>query len=283
MAISTRVKGLANAALKPLGMKIYSLTLDRAEARRLAEFERRTGFDTAIYPLSPGMEGFDAAPLAEEYARHRDALAILKDPARNRTGYRPGNGFFESPDADVLYLMVRRFAPGRAIEIGCGSSTRVTRQAVVDGELSTEIVAIDPQPRLDVVGLVDRFHQCRVEDLEPDLFAGLGRGDILFIDSSHEVRAGNDVAFLFCRILPMLSPGVIVHVHDIFLPYEYARPFFFDQPSWGEQYLLHALLAGGGYELLWPGHYLQRTRPELVRELPFLGEGVAQSLWMRKA
>ncbi|HET7409711.1 MAG TPA: class I SAM-dependent methyltransferase [Paracoccaceae bacterium] len=282
MAVSTRLKELANAALRPIGLKVESLTRDRAEARRLAGFEQRTGFDAPIYPLSPGMAEFDAAPLAEGCARHREALAALKDPARNRTGYRPGNGYFETPDADMLYLMVRRFAPGRVIEVGCGSSTRVTRQAVIDGGLSTRIVAIDPQPRLDIAGLVDGFYQSRVEELEPGVFAELGPGDILFIDSSHEVRAGSDVAFLFCRVLPMLAPGVIVHVHDIFLPYEYARPFFFGQPTWGEQYLLHALLVGGGYEILWSGHYLQRTRPGLVAELPFLAEGAAQSFWMRK-
>jgi hypothetical protein len=254
----------------------------RAERERLAAFEASGGLDRPAYALSPGMVDFDPAAMLALFRRHSDDLDRLRDPGRNDTGYAPGNGYFDTPDAEALYLIIRRFAPTRVIEVGCGNSTRVTRQAVTDGGLATTLTAIDPWPRADIADVVDRFEQARLESVDPGLFAELVSGDILFIDSSHQVRVSNDVAHLFCRILPALASGVVIHVHDVFLPYEYPKRFFYDCPGWGEQYLLHGVLQGGGYEMLWPGHYLQRARPDAVAALPFLGQGRAQSLWVRK-
>ena len=282
MKPKTRKFPRINALLDPFDVKLIDRKAEIDETARLQAFERRGGLKAPADALSPGMEGFDLAPLAEGYAEHAEALTALRDPARNTSGYRTGNGYYDAPDADALYLMVRRFAPSQVIEVGCGHSTRVTRQAVVDGGLSTRITAIDPFPRADIADVVDRFEQSRLEEVDPARFASLGAGDILFIDSSHQVRIANDVAHLFCSIIPALAPGVVIHVHDVFLPYEYPKRFFYDCPGWGEQYLLHALLQSGGYEILWPGYYLQMERPDAVEALPFLGQGRAQSFWMRK-
>ncbi len=254
----------------------------RADRSRLEAFERRRGLDGPAYTLSPGMEGFDPAPVLDAFAAHRAGLDRLWDPASNDTGYAPGNGYFEIPDAAALYLLVRQFAPKRVIEIGCGHSTRVTRQAIIDGALETKLTAIDPHPRAEIAHLVDRFEQAELETVEGGVFSELGAGDVLFIDSSHQVRVGNDVAHLFCRIIPALAPGVLIHVHDVFLPYEYPKRFCYDCPSWGEQYLLHVLLQGGEYDVLWPGYYLQRERPDAAEALPFLRAARAQSFWIRK-
>ncbi|MCL6284336.1 class I SAM-dependent methyltransferase [Ruegeria sp. 2012CJ41-6] len=271
-----------NALLDPFDVKLIDRMDEMAETERLVAFERRGGLKRSAYALSPGMEGFDIAPLVAEYETHAESLRALQDPDRNRTGYLPQNGYYDRPDADALYLMIRRFAPKRVIEVGCGNSTRVTRQAVLDGGLETQITAIDPYPRADIAHVVDTFEQKRVEEVDPALFSTLEAGDVLFIDSSHQVRLGNDVAHLFCNIIPQLAPGVVIHVHDVFLPYEYPKRFFYDCPSWGEQYMLHVLLQGGGYEMLWPGYYLQQERPDAVPALPFLQGGRAQSLWVRK-
>ncbi|TDK49878.1 class I SAM-dependent methyltransferase [Antarcticimicrobium luteum] len=272
------------AGLDPARRRRLARTLveQAAERERLAGFEAAGGLERPAYALSPGMAGFDIAPLIEGYRAHGDALARLTGPEGSASGYRGGNGYFDTPDAEALYLMIRRFAPRRVIEIGCGNSTRVTRQAIIDGGLSTELTAIDPWPRADIADAVDRFEQAALETVDPAQFAALRSGDVLFIDSSHQVRMSNDVAHLFCRIIPALAPGVVIHVHDVFLPYEYPARFFHDCPSWGEQYLLHALVQGGGYEILWPGYYLQRERADAVAALPFLGTGRAQSFWMRK-
>ena len=227
------------------------------------------------------MEEFDITQLVDAYTRHADDLAALKDPARNQTGYVTNNGYYDSPDADALYLMIRRFQPKRVIEVGCGNSTRVTRQAIIDGGLDTTITAIDPYPRADIAHVVDQFEQKRLEEVDPTVFGQLEAGDVLFIDSSHVVRISNDVAHLFCRIIPALKPGVVIHVHDVFLPYEYPKRFFYDCPGWGEQYMLHALLQSGFYSMLWPGYYLQQERPDAVEALPFLKDGRAQSIWVQ--
>ncbi|QFT72759.1 class I SAM-dependent methyltransferase [Ruegeria sp. THAF33] len=270
-----------NAALEELGVKLVDRVAEQDERARLEAFEAAGGLTRPAYALSPGMEGFDISQLVAEFERHKAALEALKDPARNLTGYRTGNGYYDSPDADALYLMIRRFQPKRVIEVGCGNSTRVTRQAIIDGNLDTTITAVDPYPRADIDHVVDRFEQKRLEDTDPALFAELEAGDILFIDSSHVVRMSNDVAHLFCRIIPSLKPGVVIHVHDVFLPYEYPKRFFYDCPGWGEQYVLHSLLQSGAYSMLWPGYYLQQDRPDAVVALPFLAEGRAQSIWVQ--
>jgi predicted O-methyltransferase YrrM len=254
---------------------------DAAEAARLNAFAASGGHDRPAYALSPGMAGFETAAMEAALARYGRDLARLM-AGQGQTGYRPENGYFDTPDAEALYLMIRRVAPARVIEVGCGNSTRITRQAVIDGGLATRITAIDPEPRIDIAGLPDQFVQAPVEAVPADLFAELAPGDVLFIDSSHMLRVGNDVAHLFCRILPALPAGVVVHVHDVFLPYEYPPRFFWDCPSWGEQYILHAVLQGGGWDVLWPGYHLQRDRPDAVARLPFLESGRAQSFWITR-
>ncbi len=270
-----------NAALDRFGVKLIDKVTERGERARLEAFEQSGGLTRPAYALSPGMGGFDIGTLVQEYGQHADALKALKDADRNQTGYRTGNGYYDSPDTDALYLMIRRFAPKRVIEVGCGNSTRVTRQAIIDGGLETQITAIDPYPRADIAHVVDLFKQKRLEEVDPALFEQLEAGDVLFIDSSHVVRMSNDVAHLFCRIIPALKPGVVIHVHDVFLPYEYPKRFYYDCPGWGEQYMLHALLQSGAYSMLWPGYYLQQDRPDAVEALPFLKDGRAQSIWVQ--
>lgn len=271
-----------NELMEGIDVRLVDGTSHAAEQARLRAFAARGGLEEPAYALSPGMDGFDLSTLASEFARHRDALTRLMTPGASDTGYRPGNGYFDSPDAEMLYLMLRRADPRRIIEVGCGNSTRVARQAIIDGGLDTVLTAIDPWPRADIADVVDRFEQAPLESVDPALFAELAAGDVLFIDSSHQVRMSNDVAHLFCRIIPALAPGVVIHVHDVFLPYEYPERFFSDCPSWGEQYMLHALLQGGGYDILWPGYFLQKQRPDAVNALPFLAKGRAHSFWIRK-
>jgi len=270
-----------NAALDRFGVKLIDKVTERDERARLEAFEQGGGLTRPAYALSPGMEAFYISSLVQDFTTHSKALEALKDPARNQTGYRVGNGYYDSPDADALYLMIRRFQPKRVIEVGCGNSTRVTRQAIIDGGLQTTITAIDPYPRADIAHVVDTFEQKRLEEVDPALFDQLEAGDVLFIDSSHVVRMSNDVAHLFCRIIPTLKPGVVIHVHDVFLPFEYPKRFFYDCPGWGEQYMLHAMLQSGAFSMLWPGYFLQQTRPDAVEALPFLKDGRAQSIWVQ--
>lgn len=93
--------------------------------------------------------------------------------------------------------------PRRIVEIGCGNSTRIARQAIIDGNLESELIAIDSLPRTDISGLTNRFEQTRLEDIENflELFP-LAADDILFIDSSHEVFVGMMSLSFFAASFP---------------------------------------------------------------------------------
>lgn len=194
------------------------------------------------------------------------------------------NGFFPSPDAELYAAMVLRQGPARLIEVGSGYSTLVARKAVAHAGLSTRITVIDPQPRRSVEEAADEVRLCRVEDSGLSA-ADLSPGDLLFIDSSHVCRSGGDLPYLFCRVLPDLPPGVLVHVHDIFLPYDYPQSYV--GRIYTEQYLLHALLAGGGrFRVELAVHFLAREHLASLRRAvsPAIGSHpyfYGASFWMR--
>ncbi len=75
------------------------------------------------------------------------------------------------------------------------------------------------------------------------LFRELQAGDVLFIDSSHRCFMNSDVTVLFLEVLPNLPPGVLVQVHDIFIPYDYPREWV--ERYYAEQYLLSCYLLLG--------------------------------------
>jgi len=101
--------------------------------------------------------------------------------------------------------------------------------------------------------------------------AQLAAGDILFIDSSHVVKTGGDVTYLFLEVPPRLRPGVIVHVHDVFLPQEFPRSWILDlHLFWTEQYLLQAFLTyNSDFEVLFASGYMGlQHRQDMQRTFP---------------
>lgn len=207
----------------------------------------------------------DQLDLARHFAsRYVPELAWNSRP--NPDSYHYSNGYFESCDAEVAYSMVREWKPGRIIEIGSGFSTRAMAQALranlewdgIDGELIT----VDPYPeRLPANGLESQIRVIpeRVQQLDLALFETLRADDILFIDSSHVVSVGSDVVREYLQIMPRLKPGVLVHVHDIFLPSDYPRNAVLDNLwFWSEQYLLQAFLSfNHEFEVLWSASAMQ--------------------------
>lgn len=109
----------------------------------------------------------------------------------------------------------------------------------------------------------------------------LAANDIVFVDASHLVHVANDVTKLFCNAIPARKPGVALHMHDVLLSFDYSEPFCTKYSFWGEQYLLQVMLATHPREILWPGYYVQKLRPELREGLPILASGRAQSFWFR--
>jgi predicted O-methyltransferase YrrM len=199
-------------------------------------------------------------------------------------GYDIENTWFGSVDAEILYAMVIKFHPGRIIEVGSGNSTAISlaamRSNLRDGWGGT-LVAIDPDPRAVLDPVVDH-RRMKLEDAPRELFDWLVEGDILFIDSSHKWAPGNDVDLLYHQILPALRPGVVVHVHDIFLPDAY--PDAWSDRQYDEQEHLRALLDAGQWEVLWSSHQMQLSSPELLAKT-FASYSPSRwpgSFWMRK-
>jgi len=273
-----------NGMLRPLNLRLDTRTAEQAEAVRLAELVRAGHFDRPIFPVLNQFVRCDPAPVLEAVKMHEPELERFSiEPHPDR--YAFSNDYYGSPDAEVLYAMVRILRPRRILEVGSGHSTLLFRQAIIDGALTTRLISIDPSPRREIAKHADEVMRERVERLDTHrTFSYLEPNDILFIDSSHEIKAGNDVLHLYLNVLPAVGNGVIVHLHDIFLPYEYPKRWLVEDGwTWAEQYLLQAWLQGcDDFEVLWPGHYLQKTLPQFATRFRHWRGADARSLWLRR-
>jgi len=186
--------------------------------------------------------------------------------------YYINNGAFESVDGEILYCMVRHFKPKKIFEIGSGNSTYLSTQAIrknkeEDHDSECELIAIEPYPN-DILKAgfpgLSKLMSVKVQDITLSKFQELKENDILFIDSSHVLRIGSDVQYEYLEILPRLNKGVIVHLHDIFLPAEYPKDWVLrDCRFWTEQYLLQTFLAfNESFEILWGGSYMHLKHPD---------------------
>jgi len=162
------------------------------------------------------------------------------------------NGWFPPLDGMVLTQILRRENPARFIEIGSGISTKFAKRAVEKYGLRTHMTSIDPQPRNQIDEMCDLVIRSPLEDCDLTIFEALEPGDILFLDSSHRSFQGSDVTVFFLEILPRVKPGVIVHIHDIYLPDDYISGHL--SRLWNEQYLLATALLFGPerFEMLFP-------------------------------
>jgi hypothetical protein len=211
------------------------------------------------------------AEFAELLGRFSQSSQILAsvplegDP--NSTTPYWNNTFFGHLDGAVLISMLICNAPVLYLEIGSGNSTKFARHAINGGNLSTKIVSLDPQPRAKIDALCDTTIRKRLEDCDLSLFNQLEAGDILFFDGSHRVFTNSDVTVFFLELMPRLKPGVIVHIHDIFLPCDY--PPKWKKRMYSEQYMLAAMLLCPKplFKVLLPNWFVCDD-PELSSKLP---------------
>jgi hypothetical protein len=205
--------------------------------------------------------------------------------------YHTAQDMFDGTSAAAMHAFIREYRPSRVVEVGCGNSTYVIARAAEmnrsDGH-RTFVQAIDPFPndvlRAGLPGL-DRLMAARVETCPLQIFTDLKENDILSIDSSHTVRLRGDVTFLYLEVLPRLAPGVLIHVHDIFLPEDYPQEWVRRRWYWTEQYLLQAFLVHNSeFEVLWAQKYVLDRLPALYREAvpnSVAGSGT-YSFWMQR-
>ena len=226
--------------------------------------------------------------LRKRFPKFRDECEQLPtEPTQKSGGFYLNNGLFGGLDALVAYCMVRHFQPRSIVEIGSGFSSLILGEGLTKND-EPNLVCIDPSPqdflRHNFPGL-DSLIEKRVQDVDFDFFSQLNSNDILFIDSSHAVKIGGDVNYLFLEVLPRLKPGVIVHIHDIFLPFEYRRDWVMEQfRFWTEQYLLQGfLMFNSEFEVLMANSYLNHYHQEdLKATFPTLPSWRGGSFWMRR-
>lgn len=268
-----------------MGLELSTLTSQRRETMRLQALRDAGYFDVPAFPIPKSFADVSPEPIFADLAKYSTRIDDLADPSRNGVGFSFENTFFTSPDAEVLYCIVRRHKPKRIVEIGSGHSTRIFRMALRDGNIDAQLTSIDPHPRVEIDYLADIIIRDVVENVEDSTaFTNLAANDVLFVDSSHELRAGNDMTHIYLKILPFIATGVVVHIHDIFLPYDYRVSWLMEQRiTFTEQYLVQMMLqTETDLEVIWPGYYLQRTIPNFAEYFPYMGSRDAQSLWLKK-
>jgi len=198
---------------------------------------------------------------------------------------------FAPLDGAVYHSLLRHLKPQRVIEVGSGESTRFAANALALNSAEGhpgELVAIEPyeSPYLERLGGATVIRE-RVEDVGSEIFGQLRAGDILFIDSSHVVRPGGDVAFLLLETVPALAQGVVVHIHDVFTPDDYPVEWSHRRWFWTEQYVVEALLTHNPrLEVVLSVHHLLMRHPERLREACPVPPGrvpgpIPCSLWLR--
>jgi len=204
--------------------------------------------------------------------------------------YEERNPSYPLPDARLLYAMVRVLKPPLTVELGSGQTTRVIAQACLANAVEgnrCEFRAFDPFPTAvdgSLPGLT-ALERTPAQLVPEHVFTTLSDGDILFVDTTHTVKIGSDVNRIILRILPLLAPGVVVHFHDIALPYEYSKYLLVDYALyWSEQYLLQAFLCmNPSFEVLYATDALCRDRRAEVTLAGLAGPGESgSSLWLRR-
>lgn len=187
---------------------------------------------------------------------HIDYFTSIELNANGHDSIRWNNGFFPGLDVIALYTILGLKKPKRYIEVGSGNSTKVAYQSKIRNGLKTEIISIDPFPRAEIDNLADKIIRKPFEQLDFWKEVEIEAGDILFIDNSHRIFPNSDAMVFFMETLPQLPKGVIVQIHDVYLPYDY--PQFMCDRAYTEQYGLAMYLMANPekYKPILPNYYI---------------------------
>jgi hypothetical protein len=204
---------------------------------------------------------------------------IVKLPILETDNITPylDNYFFGVYDAAVLYAIMKIHKPRKIIEIGSGISTRYSKYFKGKLGLNTAIICIDPVPRADINDVADKIITQPLENVILTTLFDLQSDDIVFMDGSHYVFQGNDTLTFFFTLLPSLPKGIIIHIHDIYLPFDY--PEGAQKQLWTEQYILAGMMLGGfsGFEVIYPNYYISQTNDEIKKALVGVNDSLDHS------
>lgn len=276
----------------PVRVHYYSPIPDIADLRQRQVWQRKselTGVD-----FHPDQQVQFLHSLGKKYGEECNWPATR---TANPQEFYTENNSFSFGCAASLHTILRYYKPRKAFEIGSGNSSLIFSGALARNASEgypCDYVVVDPYPSpllQNSLPCLTKVVPERVELMDVSFFEDLKENDILFIDSGHTVRTGSDVNFLFLDVLPRLAPGVVVHVHDIGLPYEYPEAYF-TNPSfrmfWTEAYLLQAFLTfNSQFEVLLALNYLMfAKKQEFAQAFPHYDpskhKAVSGSFWMRR-
>jgi predicted O-methyltransferase YrrM len=255
------------------------------------EIDAHNQFNWERGPL-PGIDYREAAQLAllEAMAKHYPALPYAGKPGPN-TRYGYDNPLYSYGDGVMLFTMIQHLKPRRIIEVGSGHSSCAILDAIerLPGG-GTQVTFVEPHAALlkSLVrpGDLDR-HRLLEHGLQAcplSLFESLQAGDILFIDSSHVSKLGSDVNYFMFEILPVLKPGVFVHIHDIIHPFEYPIQWYGEGRAWNETYLLRAFLSfNDSWRMeLFTSFMLRRHRAWFETHMPLVLRQGGGQIWISR-
>lgn len=193
-------------------------------------------------------------------------------------------------DATVLFCMLMKYRPRRVLEIGSGYSSALMLDVKERFLPEMELTFVEPYPDLLVSltksGDDKSYHLLDkpLHEIKPAVFQQLQAGDVLFIDSTHVSKAGSDVNQIYFEILPHLKKGVIIHIHDVFYPFEYPIEWVEETRAWNEDYLLRAFLYNNtSFKILFFNHFLNIHHQNTIgKTLPFTKKNAGGSIWLKK-
>lgn len=226
--------------------------------------------------------------LLEKLSTFYEELPYLDPGFKGR--YRFENNYYFYADGVILYATLRHFKPRKIIEIGSGFSSALmldVNEVFFDNKIS--FTFIEPNPERLFKLLKDEDTQINtvisreVQRVPLVTYKDLKPNDILFIDSSHVVKTGSDVNFIFTEVLPALNKGVLIHFHDIFYSFEYPKDWVYQRLNWNEDYFLRAFLSyNEKFKIELFSHFLQENYKENFEGMPLCAKSKASSLWLRK-
>ena len=203
--------------------------------------------------------------------------------------FQLNNAAYSYSDAYILYSMIRKYEPKRIIEIGSGfsSALMLDMKDIYANDIELSFVEPFPIQLNKLISDTDKSNakiiQKKVQDVDISVFKALQKNDILFIDSSHVSKTGSDVNYEFFDIIPNLNSGVIIHVHDIFYPFEYPKHWVYEGRNWTENYILRAFLSfNKNYEMLFFSDFIHKFYPEKFDNLPLMKINTGGNFWMVK-
>jgi predicted O-methyltransferase YrrM len=200
------------------------------------------------------------------------------------------NPAYSYGDGITLYCMLRHFESKRVIEIGSGYSSCLmmdVNDRFFQGKIDLTFVEPYPDIFFSLIEKADKkrftIKSQKLQEIDQSIFSRLEKNDILFIDSSHVSKLGSDVNELFFHILPALKKGVLIHIHDIFWPFELPPDWIREGRAWNEAYLLRAFLQfNTRFEILFFSTYLLWKQPQWFREnMPLFQKNPGGNIWLR--